>query len=395
MRISTIFSDATSSSSVTVTTVLAALSILSVSNGSVARSGSPQFAGRYFDINDDVTVNVNAENTRPIVGILTQEVSNFVRRHYPDKDYNSYIAASYVKFIEGAGGRVVPIWIDRERKYYEDIMSKINGVLMPGGATYFNQSHGYADAGHHLYDIAIKMNERGIYMPIWGTCLGYELLVYLSANATDLRTDCSSSAQALPLEFEKGYKESRLFAPASDEVVQIFSTYNVTANFHIFCFTKETFADHGLNNSWNVLSVNHDWNGAEFISTVEHVKYPFYGVQFHPEKVLYEFIPNRNITHTSQAVIGSQYFADFFVNEARKNRNNFANRTEEINELIYNYQPEYTGALGSAFVQQYLFEAHISTSTRTTGTASTAGAILTHCLLALITLFILDAWRRV
>uniref|UniRef100_W8B2C3 folate gamma-glutamyl hydrolase n=2 Tax=Ceratitis capitata TaxID=7213 RepID=W8B2C3_CERCA len=367
--------------------VLAALSILSTLNGAVARSGGRQVVNKYFDINDDAAVNVNAEYTRPIVGILTQEVSNFVRRHYTDKAYSSYIAASYVKFVEGAGGRVVPIWIGREKEYYEDIMSKINGVLMPGGATFFNQSSGYADAGHHIYNIAIEMNERGTYMPIWGTCLGYELLVYLTANNTDLRNDCSSSAQALPLEFEKDYQNSRLFAKASDEVIHILSTYNVTANFHIFCFTKETFATYGLNKYWNVLSVNHDWYGAEFISSLEHVKYPFYGVQFHPEKVLYEFIPNRNITHTSQAVIASQYFADFFLNEARKNRNHFANRTEEINALIYNYQPVYTGAKGSAFVQQYLFD------TQFYGTSS--GATKLHCLLALITICALGAWRRV
>lgn len=176
----------------------------------------------------------------------------------------------------------------------------------------------------------------------------------------------------------------------------------------------QTFATYGLNKYWNVLSINHDWYGAEFISSLEHVKYvhtyvhclvqknlkhfliqklhfafryPFYGVQFHPEKVLYEFIPNRNITHTSQAVIASQYFADFFLNEVRKNRNHFANRTEEINALIYNYQPVYTGAKGSAFVQQYLFD------TQFYGTSS--GATKLHCLLALITICALGAWRRV
>jgi len=55
-------------------------------------------------------VNADVDGTvAPIIGILSQEV-------YPDtliaKEYNatSYIAASYVKFVEGAGGRVVPIW---------------------------------------------------------------------------------------------------------------------------------------------------------------------------------------------------------------------------------------------------------------------------------------------
>ena len=55
--------------------------------------------------------------------------------------------------------------------------------------------------------------------------------------------------------------------------------------------------------------------------------------------------------------MASQYFADFFINEARKNQQRFENKSEEAARLIYNYAPEYTGAFGSAFVQQYLFEA--------------------------------------
>lgn len=77
-------------------------------------------------------------------------------------------------------------------------------VLLPGGATYFNQSHGYADAGHYIYEIAKEINDNGTYFPVWGTCLGFELLVYLTANLTEVRTYCSSSSQALPLEFKEG-----------------------------------------------------------------------------------------------------------------------------------------------------------------------------------------------
>lgn len=44
----------------------------------------------------------------PIIGIVSQETryDTLISTHY---DTSSYIAASYVKFIEGAGGRVVPI----------------------------------------------------------------------------------------------------------------------------------------------------------------------------------------------------------------------------------------------------------------------------------------------
>lgn len=45
----------------------------------------------------------------PIIGILAQETFS-IEKYFPDENYESFIAASYVKFIESAGGRVVPIW---------------------------------------------------------------------------------------------------------------------------------------------------------------------------------------------------------------------------------------------------------------------------------------------
>lgn len=78
-------------------------------------------------------------------------------------------------------------------------------VLFPGGATWFNQSDGYADAGRHIFDIAKEMNDNGQYMPLWGTCLGFELLLYLDSNGEN-RAHCSSSKQPLPLEFKQGKK---------------------------------------------------------------------------------------------------------------------------------------------------------------------------------------------
>lgn len=76
--------------------------------------------------------------------------------------------------------------------------------MLPGGATYFNQSDGYHDAGRFIYEIATDLNRNGVYFPIWGTCLGMELLVYLSAKGYEPRTYCSSMGQSLPLEFTEG-----------------------------------------------------------------------------------------------------------------------------------------------------------------------------------------------
>lgn len=66
------------------------------------------------------------------------------------------------------------------------------------------------------------------------------------------------------------------------------------------------------------MSINYDKNGYEFISTIEDKKYPFYGIQFHPEKNVYEWIEGKNIPHGKHATIVNQFFANFFVDEGRK-----------------------------------------------------------------------------
>ncbi|EDV40026.1 uncharacterized protein Dana_GF24165 [Drosophila ananassae] len=296
----------------------------------------------------------SADISTPIIGILTQEVytDGLISRHFENK--TSYIAASYVKYLEGAGAQVVPIWIGRNRSYYEDLMQKINGVLLPGGSTWFNQTNGYGDAGEHLIQLAVELNDRGTFMPVWGTCLGMELLVYKLANGPEHRIDCKGKGIALPMEFKEDYAKSRLFATISDDIVDLMVKENVTYHWHQFCYTEEDFARDLLNETWRVISLNRDLNGVEFISTMEHLKYPFYGVQFHPEKPLYEFTKT-SIPHSAAAVISGQFFADFIVSEARKSPNSFSNSTEEARTLIYNYKPEYTSILGSSFVQQYLF----------------------------------------
>lgn len=111
--------------------------------------------------------------------------------------------------------------------------------MLPGGATWFNQSNGYADAGRHIYDIAIEMNDQGDYFPLWGTCLGFELLTYLSAGGREHRAHCSSTNQALPLVFKDDFKSSRLFQGASEEIVKILKTEAVTSNFHQYCVTEK------------------------------------------------------------------------------------------------------------------------------------------------------------
>jgi hypothetical protein len=58
------------------------------------------------------------------------------------------------------------------------------------------------------------------------------------------------------------------------------------------------------------------------------------------------------IPHTLAAMQMSQYFANVFVNECRRNGNALENATQW---LFYNYSPTYTGKTGGYFQQTYTF----------------------------------------
>lgn len=83
--------------------------------------------------------------------------------------------------------------------------------------------------------------------------------------------------------------------------------------------------------------------------------YPFYGLQFHPEKNLYEWKRSLNIPHTANAIKAAQYFSNFFATECRKNSNRFSGPAEENSVLIYRFPVTFTGHIEkSSFEQCYL-----------------------------------------
>lgn len=104
-----------------------------------------------------------------------------------------------------------------------------------------------------------------------------------------------------------------------------------------------------------MLSTNADRNGKTFVSAVESYKYPIYGTQFHPEKPMFEWATQEGINHSYDSVIANTYFADFLVNEARKNFHTFASPQEEFQSLIYNFKTTYTLDVDYSYTECYIF----------------------------------------
>ena len=108
-----------------------------------------------------------------------------------------------------------------------------------------------------------------------------------------------------------------------------------------------------LNENWVVTSTVITPNGYEFVNCVEHVKYPFFGVQFHPEKVPYEW-NKPTMPHSEKAIHVNRYFYDMLVHVARRNDNHFDDVEEEEAALSYTYS--ITDMRNkSSYEQAYLF----------------------------------------
>ena len=112
----------------------------------------------------------------PVIAILAQTYFN---SDYPN---TSYIAASYVKYLESAGAQVVPVLNDQTDDYYEHVFNQTNGCLFPGGGQNLSSSS-YTKSAQFFMEKSRQAAQSGDgFYPIWATCLGFEQMVVLIAD---------------------------------------------------------------------------------------------------------------------------------------------------------------------------------------------------------------------
>ncbi|KAF6730146.1 Gamma-glutamyl hydrolase [Oryzias melastigma] len=288
-------------------------------------------------------------NDRPVIGILTMIVSDEVMKPFG----RTYIPASYVKYVESGSGRVMPIRLTLTTSEYEKIFKSINGLIFIGGATDLETSD-FARVARIFYKLALEANDAGDYFPMWGTCLGMQLLTVLVAGE-NLLSRTTAENVALPLNLTTDAHSSRMFKDFPEDLVKAITQEPLTGNFHHYGLEVQAFQENEkLRSFFTVLSTNVAENEAHFISTLEGKRYPFYGVQWHPEVNRFQWDKNLNFPHSSHAVHLSSLLAEFFINEGRRSSHHFDNLEEEESSLIYTHTPLYAGNF-TAYEQVYFF----------------------------------------
>ena len=136
-----------------------------------------------------------------------------------------------------------------------------------------------------IYNRVLEMNDQGTYLPLWGTCMGYESIANFSAVNGDPNERMYLTHTSLPLQFVTDPRDSQMYGQLQDEAF-LFENHNYTYNGHNWGINPEKFdTDPGLKEMFTVTAISYlpEPDGRAFVASIEGKKYPVFGTLFHPE----------------------------------------------------------------------------------------------------------------
>ncbi|KAL0702162.1 hypothetical protein Bca4012_058284 [Brassica carinata] len=294
-------------------------------------------------------------NYKPIIGILTHPgIGTFDDPHSLSYEKNvSYIAASYVKFAETGGARVIPLIYNEPEERLFQKLELVNGVIFTGG---WAKEGLYYDVVQKIFDKVLEKNDAGEHFPVYAMCLGFEILSMIISQTRDILERFNSVYYASSLQFTENVNiQGTVFQRFSPELLNKISTDCLVLQNHQFGISPDNFlANPSLSSFFDILTTSADKDGKTYVSTIGSKRYPVTAFQWHPEqKNAFEW-GSSEIPHSEDAIQVTQHAANYLVSEARKSLNR-PSPDKVLSNLIYNYKLIYSGYKGSGNDEAYIF----------------------------------------
>lgn len=226
------------------------------------------------------------------VGILTIPHSKKI------KYGTSHVMKAYVDWFMDRGVHVLLIPYDTTE--HEKYMSMVHGLLIPGGETGFLlKNKAFLHSIKRFVELSLQ---PGVYFPIWGTCLGFEMLLTVIGDVMTFKRYVADDLY--PIQLTPDGKDSRLFHSFSPQYLHFLEHAKSTLQHHNYGISVKDFMNNPhLTRFYRILATSIDQDGKEYIAAMEGKYYPIYGVSWHPER---------------QSHSGA--FRSFFLSELRKNK---------------------------------------------------------------------------
>ena len=123
-----------------------------------------------------------------------------------------------------------------------------------------------------LFKWAVEANEKSNFFPLMGICRGMQAMIVHSVGDISPLIETDARNYTTTLNFYKGFKDSELFSDLPDSVIRSVETENLTAHFHKYGVTPQTFREmKNIDGRFKIIATSKDRKGIEFVSQYEGI----------------------------------------------------------------------------------------------------------------------------
>jgi hypothetical protein len=287
----------------------------------------------------------------PIVLILSCPSANGNTNDY-------YIPSDLAWWITVGGGVPVPFHYWSNDKDVDALLVKANGVIIqciePGVV---DLKRGYEKFVDKLIKKVKALNDKKIYLPLFAIGGALETLITVESGniklsakiegITNLQTKLYFTASPIAKKFKLftafDRKDFKSFMRQPSNII------DTTTAIDLATFNKDKLAK-----LYTVTSYGKNAKKQKFVSSIEHTKYPIFGIFFHPERIIASRVVQQKLKYTQDAFSVSQRFLNQIIESGRQSP--YTAKLEKLYQLsqginVFTSQP--TGIVNGASAWVY------------------------------------------
>ena len=233
------------------------------------------------------------ESRLPLVGVLAQYCTKQLEKAYPFPPLSyTYVAGSYVDWVGLAGAMPVLIPFDSSRENLDFLLGAVDALLIPGGSAplkFGDRYSDYMESIDYVVGRAEQINDGGRYFPVWATCNGFEaLMVRWAGSLGVLACDFDDIYRDHPVLPAASFPQSKFWGQLDQSRMHAFFARGFAFYDHKCAVSPAAFTQFGLAERVLLLATSDTDSKRTFVAMAEDRRYPFFAVQWHPEKNLFE-----------------------------------------------------------------------------------------------------------
>ncbi len=162
-----------------------------------------------------------------------------------------------------------------------------------------------------------KMWSKGINYPIWGTCLGLEVMLIALSNDVKILSNLNSRGHQQ--EIYSDYDSSRIMQKMPLNL-RLYLQHRKLINFaHMHGISVKKFmSSPKLMEKLKIVSITKDKDGKWFCSAMEGRDKPIFLSQYHPQKQAFQWTKKGDILANKYSIEISQFLSQSFLKECMK-----------------------------------------------------------------------------